>query len=692
MASKRVDKKNFKEFAEKLKINANILKRNYAYTIDQTVNKGQVVLKCTVAGTTDKEVLNLSSVSVGDTLIDGTAEWEVISITGYGSGSGGGTSISEWATSTSYESGDVVIYGDSLYRCNTDHNSTIFSSDASNWDLIFADIKEWEDSIYYTVGVTAIYNNSLYKCITAHTSTSTFDPSKWQVIGNYITVPIKVGEVGWVSWQYTLMTNHLALDGGTVSNFQVTYPELYDFFDTNSLLTTVLATYTANKALCYYDSSTDTATMPDFLDKTVWGSSTIEEKEAGLPNIKGSFTIRGLTNTILVDYLTSAFNVTSGSNAHVNASSGTGNTNTRTVTFNASSSNSIYSDSVTTVQPPAIGLIPQIRYAKDTVEGSVSNIPDWETAIGYSVGDFVIYDNQIYRANTNHTSTTFSADIANWDMISGLQVWTASTTYKADSLVYHGGKLYKVTTDFTSTSTFDTTNLELVGGGLSEWEATTSYNDGDILVYDGQIYQAKIDFTSSSTFDKEKILDEYTLVGGETIIPWTTGTSIATNDIVSYSGNYYISLNNFTCGQDFSEYALDEYVPKPFTERQIEDIIRAFNPVMSGVSTGNNYSTTEKRIGTWIDGKPLYQKTYSVISPSVADTDATVILVDNTFNIKEINGYLYNDGNVCLNFNYNTNIYVLTWQSSDNNIKMRVGSNYISKDCYITIKYTKATD
>lgn len=763
MASKRVDKKNLKELAEKLKINANILKRNYAYTIDQTVNKGQVVLKCTTAGTTDKEALNLSSVSVGDTLTDGTAEWQVISTTGYGSGSGG-TSISEWATATSYESGNIVIYGDSLYSCNTDHTSTTFNSDESNWDLIFADIKEWEDNIYYTVGVTAIYNNSLYKCITSHLSTSTFDLSKWQVIGNYITVPIKVGEVGWVSWQYALMSNHLALDGGTVSNFQATYPELYDFFDTNSLITTVQADYDANKALCLYDSVNDEATMPDFLDKTVWGSSTIEEKEAGLPNIKGSFVIRGLTNTVLVDLPSSAFGMTSGSTyTHVNASSGTGNTNTRILTFNAHNSNSIYSDSVNTVQPPAIGLIPQIRYAKDTVEGSVGDIyndtpigtvisymgttppreylscdgtvysissyqaladfikdefgsynyfggdgtstfavPDlrgeflrgtgtnshtnqgnganvgvhqdgteqnvfvtstiagnelrirgvdgsifeqldntnrdsvitttkqqsikpqnttaetvsadgyytsrptntsvlycikytnsnkprvieeWATAEEYIVGDYVLKDNQIYRANTSHTSTTFSADIANWDMISGLQVWTASTTYKANSLVYHGGKLYKVTADFTSTSTFDTTNLELVGGGLSEWEANTSYNDGDILVYDGQIYIAKVDYISSSTFSKEHILDEYTLQTGDVPITWAEDTDIFIGDIVEYNGNYYEALKDFTCGKDFSEYALDEYVPKPFTQQQIEDIISAFNPVQSG-STG----------------------------------------------------------------------------------------------------------
>lgn len=90
MAEKRVSKKNLKRFAENIKTNANVLKRDYSYNIDETVSKGQVILKCTTAGTTEKTSLNLTGVSVGSTLTDGTVEWEVISITGYGTGSGGG--------------------------------------------------------------------------------------------------------------------------------------------------------------------------------------------------------------------------------------------------------------------------------------------------------------------------------------------------------------------------------------------------------------------------------------------------------------------------------------------------------------------------------------------------------------------------------------------------------------------------
>ena len=57
----------------------------------------------------------------------------------------------------------------------------------------------------------------------------------------------------------------------------------------------------------------------------------------------------------------------------------------------------------------------------DLVGGSSSGttISDWATGTTYSVGDLVIHDNNIYQCNTNHTSTTFTADASNWTLIGG---------------------------------------------------------------------------------------------------------------------------------------------------------------------------------------------------------------------------------------------------------------------------------
>lgn len=46
--------------------------------------------------------------------------------------------------------------------------------------------------------------------------------------------------------------------------------------------------------------------------------------------------------------------------------------------------------------------------------GGGGGIANWETAKFYEVGDVVIESTKIYQANTQHTSTVFASDIANW--------------------------------------------------------------------------------------------------------------------------------------------------------------------------------------------------------------------------------------------------------------------------------------
>lgn len=49
--------------------------------------------------------------------------------------------------------------------------------------------------------------------------------------------------------------------------------------------------------------------------------------------------------------------------------------------------------------------------------------------------------------------------------------------------------------------------------------------------------------------------------------------------------------------------------------------------VGGGSGSGDSYSTTEQVVGTWIDGRPLYQKTYSV--PTEWSSTSGVILDAN---------------------------------------------------------------
>ena len=83
---------------------------------------------------------------------------------------------------------------------------------------------------------------------------------------------------------------------------------------------------------------------------------------AGLPNINGE--IWAMLNTVnneTVPEGSGALKLTTKERQSSNISQGDGNDMACTVTFNASQSNNIYGSS-TTVQPPALSLIPQIKY------------------------------------------------------------------------------------------------------------------------------------------------------------------------------------------------------------------------------------------------------------------------------------------------------------------------------------------
>lgn len=248
------------------------------------------------------------------------------------------------------------------------------------------------------------------------------------------------------------------------------------------------------------------------------------------------------------------------------------------------------------------------------------------------------------------------------------------------------------------------------GAGLEDWQASHEYAENDICVYEGQIYRAKVGFTSNTTFSTTQILEEYTPVGGETIIPYEKDTEINIDDIVSYDNNTYKALYNFVCGEEFSLYALQEYVPQELTTEDIKQIIDAYNPVFEEAK-GIEYSTEERRIGTWIDGKPLYQITIQDTMPVVTtdgtratkNIDISNLRIDKCICIEAFI-FRYENGGYrdCIPFDsinntslfshlevnridyshdYSDNLFCACSRTTDNN-----------RPFYATLKYTKTTD
>lgn len=165
-------------------------------------------------------------------------------------------------------------------------------------------------------------------------------------------------QVGDIVYKPYLADGYVKANGATV--LRADYPRLVNLANQHSLWTDNPSSY---KGLFGVGDGSTTMVLPDLRGRVLWGgdSSGGMSIEAGLPNIEGSFKgyntkggymeIGRYGDGALYPTLVGTSQNTSG------ASPGqyTG------IAFDASRSNSIYGSS-TTVQPPAINMIVQIKY------------------------------------------------------------------------------------------------------------------------------------------------------------------------------------------------------------------------------------------------------------------------------------------------------------------------------------------
>ena len=136
------------------------------------------------------------------------------------------------------------------------------------------------------------------------------------------------------------------------------------------------------------------------------------------------------------------------------------------------------------------------------------------------------------------------------------------------------------------------------------------------------------------------------------------------------------------------------YSPKDSSWKvnNVADAIESLKTLKGG---SQNYSLDEQVVGTWIDGKPLYQKTLDIGTLSSNDTTFSLSSVYGLTNIEhawKVSGYLVNSGgweydNFYLSASDHANISVF-------NTTIRViCSGYANvTGGKVTIQYTKTSD
>ena len=176
-----------------------------------------------------------------------------------------------------------------------------------------------------------------------------------EVITNHNDLDIEVENldpwppVGFVIHHTILLPGFVKANGAEVNRED--YPRLVTFATENNLWT---ETPTEEPFKYGVGDGSTTMILPDYRNRFIMGGDSVQIINAGLPKITGNFTIRGAFGVSA----NGAFTYSSTNNSGWGDASGQ---NQPTFNFDASKSNSIYGAS-TTVQPPALQIIPQIKY------------------------------------------------------------------------------------------------------------------------------------------------------------------------------------------------------------------------------------------------------------------------------------------------------------------------------------------
>ena len=122
------------------------------------------------------------------------------------------------------------------------------------------------------------------------------------------------------------------------------------------------------------------------------------------------------------------------------------------------------------------------------------------------------------------------------------------------------------------------------------------------------------------------------------------------------------------------------------------------------IAGGEVYSEDEQVIGTWTDGKPLYQKTIHSTLPSSTGTDkfedigATIdTIVDIKAQALRDNNYSYAVNGVCVLGDFSSAVMVNATNNNASSNKNKVGfvvnkTQFVSRPIVVTVQYTKTTD
>lgn len=114
------------------------------------------------------------------------------------------------------------------------------------------------------------------------------------------------------------------------------------------------------------------------------------------------------------------------------------------------------------------------------------------------------------------------------------------------------------------------------------------------------------------------------------------------------------------------------------------------------------YSLEEREVGVWIDGKPLYQRTYYINNQQDSFSDyADIATLDSTMEVKNISGCYKRSVNDLVSYmpidgvyTYVQGVFGIDVRTYENKLQYYIHTYSGSEvtDIYVTLQYTKTTD
>lgn len=224
----------------------------------------------------------------------------------------------------------------------------------------------------------------------------------------------------------------------------------------------------------------------------------------------------------------------------------------------------------------------------------------------------------------------------------------------------------------------DKSNLNLA----EEYDSTSTYAVDDYVIYESVLY--KCIGTTTGTFDSTKwtsvvVTDEMGSGGGG-------GTGGHT--IIDENGN------SMTARAGLQFFGAVEVRDDNANNRTLVEVLGGdfYNPVI--------YSTEEREIGVWTDGKPLYQKTF-IWNPTSTETTIDVSSLNIDKLVKRQGTFTRNSSGTIQqkNLEYRTedvsnNNYGIQCEIRSTNLLIRISAYTYSEitEVRTTLQYTKTTD